>query len=56
VCDVEEKHVWERKKMHTKFLVEQHDGNRKLGRSWYKWEDDIKMDLKEIEWTSGALL
>jgi hypothetical protein len=37
-------------------LVEKHDGNRKLGRSWHTWEDNIKMDLKEIEWTSGALL
>ena len=26
------------------------DGKRPLGRPRRRWEDDIKMDLKEVEW------
>jgi hypothetical protein len=30
-------------------LVEKPEGKRPLGRPRYRWEDNIKMDLKEIE-------
>jgi hypothetical protein len=26
------------------------EGKRPLGRPWHKWEDNIKVDLKEICW------
>jgi hypothetical protein len=26
------------------------EGNRPLGRPRYRWEDNIKMDIREIEW------
>jgi hypothetical protein len=29
-------------------LVGQTEGIRPLGRLWYRWEDNIKMDLKDI--------
>jgi hypothetical protein len=32
-----------------KLLVEKREGQRPLGRSWRRWEDDIKMDLQEVE-------
>ena len=25
------------------------EGKRPLGRPWYRWEDNIKMDLHEVE-------
>ena len=31
-----------------KVLVGKPDGKRPLGRPRYKWEDNIKMDLKEV--------
>jgi hypothetical protein len=34
--------------MHTKFYSESPKG-RELGRARFKWEDNIKMDLKEID-------
>jgi hypothetical protein len=48
-------------------LVGYPDGKRSIGRPRYRWEDDIKMDLREIGWvwigfiwlrigTSGGLL
>jgi hypothetical protein len=35
--------------MHAEILIERPDGKRRLGRSRHRWEDNIKMDLKEIE-------
>jgi hypothetical protein len=26
------------------------EGKKVLGRSWYRWENNIKIDLKEIVW------
>jgi hypothetical protein len=34
-------------------LVGKPEGKRSLGRSRCRWEDDIKMDLREIEWSRG---
>jgi hypothetical protein len=31
-------------------LVVKPDGKRPLWRSWRKYEDNIKMDVKEIKW------
>jgi hypothetical protein len=31
-----------------KVLVGKPEGKRPLGRPWRKWEDEIRMDLKEI--------
>jgi hypothetical protein len=31
-------------------LVGRPEGNRPLGRPRHWWEDNIKMDLREIEW------
>jgi hypothetical protein len=33
-----------------KLLVEKSEGKRQLGRSWSRWEDNIKMELWKIEW------
>jgi hypothetical protein len=32
-----------------RLLVEKHEGNKELGRPWSRFEDNIKMDLKEIK-------
>jgi hypothetical protein len=32
-----------------KVLVEKPEGNKPLGRPMYRWEDNIKTDLKEIQ-------
>jgi hypothetical protein len=29
---------------------------KKLGRPWHRWEDNIKMNLKENGWESGLHL
>jgi hypothetical protein len=29
-------------------LVGKHEGKRPLGRPRYRWEDNVKMDLKEV--------
>jgi hypothetical protein len=42
-------HVWERTKMY-KVLVGKSKGRRPLGRPRRRWEDGIRMDLKEIGW------
>jgi hypothetical protein len=34
-------------------LVGKPDGNRTLRRTRHRWEDNIKMDLKEIRWGCG---
>jgi hypothetical protein len=33
-----------------KILVGKPEGKRPLGRPRHRWEDNIKMDLREIEW------
>jgi hypothetical protein len=35
-------------------LVGNVEGKRPPGRSAYRWNDNIKMDLKVIEWSSGT--
>jgi hypothetical protein len=34
-------------------LVEKPEGKRPLGRPRRRWENDIKMDLKEVGWWHG---
>ena len=36
-------------------LEEKPEGNRPLGRSQYRWEDTIKVDLKDLEWVGNGL-
>jgi hypothetical protein len=36
--------------MHTKLGFGKSEGKRPLGRSFCRWEDNIKMDLREIVW------
>jgi hypothetical protein len=38
------------KRNEYRFLVGKPEGKRPLGRPRHKWEDDIKMDLRETEW------
>jgi hypothetical protein len=33
-----------------KILVGNHEGKRSLRRSRHRWKDNIRMDLREIEW------
>jgi hypothetical protein len=33
-----------------RLLVEKHEGKRLLGRPKRRWEDNIRMDLREIIW------
>jgi len=33
-----------------KILVGKREGKRPLGRSWCRWKDNIRMDLREIGW------
>jgi len=41
----------------TYILVENPEGKRPVGRCTHKWEDNIKMDLKELEcmWSTRGL-
>jgi len=46
--------MWEACSIHremidTYILVENPEGKRPVGRCTHKWEDNIKMDLKELE-------
>jgi hypothetical protein len=34
-------------------LVEKRDGRRPLGRPRRRWENNIKMDLRDVEWGHG---
>jgi hypothetical protein len=34
----------------ARILVRKPEGNRQIGRPRFKWEDNIKMDLREIGW------
>jgi hypothetical protein len=36
--------------MHTGFLVGKPEGKKPLGKPRHIWEDNIKMDLREILW------
>jgi hypothetical protein len=38
-----------------KALVEKPKGKRPLGRSRYRWEDGIRISLKEICWAGGVV-
>jgi len=40
-------HMWERRDVY-RVLLGTADGKRPLGRSRHKWEDNIKMDVKEV--------
>jgi len=33
-----------------KILVGRHEGKRTFGRSRYRWEDNIRMNVREIQW------
>jgi hypothetical protein len=44
-------HAWERKVY--KVLMENLEGKRPLGRPRRKWEDGIRMDLRETGWEDG---
>jgi len=41
-------HVWGRGEVYTGFWWGTSDGKRPLGRPGHRWEDNIKMDLKEV--------
>jgi hypothetical protein len=41
-------HAWERREKCTKVLVGKPEGKRPLGRPMCRWEDGIRMDLREI--------
>jgi hypothetical protein len=36
--------------IHVRFLVGNSEGKRPLGRPRHMWENNIKMDLREIGW------
>jgi hypothetical protein len=36
-----------------KIVVAKREGRRPLGRPWHRWEDNIKMEVKEIEHRHG---
>jgi hypothetical protein len=40
-------HAWGRRGMHVGFWWE---SEKKLGRPSYRWEDNIKIDLRKIGW------
>jgi hypothetical protein len=42
-------HAWERRKVY-KVLVGKPEGKSPLGRPRRRWEDGVKMDLREIYW------
>jgi len=42
-------HIAEGRGVH-RVLVEKPEGKRPLGRPRLRWEDNIKMDLREVEW------
>jgi hypothetical protein len=43
-------HEWGRRGMHNRILVGKPEGKRPLGRPRRRWVDNIKIDLREIEW------
>jgi hypothetical protein len=38
-----------------KVLVGKPEGKSPLGRPWRRWEDGIRMDIREIGWGSGRV-
>jgi hypothetical protein len=44
------RHEWGRLGIHIEFLVGKPVGKRPLGRPRRRWEDNIRMDLREIGW------
>jgi hypothetical protein len=42
-------HAWDRKKVY-RVLVGKPEGKKPLGRPSRRWEDGIKMDIREIGW------
>jgi hypothetical protein len=45
-------HAWERRE---KVLVGKPEGKRPLGRPRRRWEDGIRIDLREIGWGGGLI-
>jgi hypothetical protein len=43
-------HGWEEKRKACKVLVRKPEGKRPLGRSIHRWEDNIKLDLRDPGW------
>jgi len=43
-------HVWGSGEVHSEFWRENVGGKRPLGRTGRRWEDDIKIDLREVRW------
>jgi hypothetical protein len=41
-------HAWRRGEVFTGFFVGRPEGKRRLGRPRHRWEDNIKIDLREI--------
>jgi len=50
---VDMQHVWGREEMHTGIWWGNLGGKRPLGRPRRRWEDNIKMDFKEVGWGRG---
>ena len=44
--------MWERRGTY-RVLVGIREGRRPLGRPRHRWEDNIKIDLREVEWGHG---
>jgi hypothetical protein len=44
--------IGEMKNAHN-VLIAKPEGKRPLGRSRRRWEDNVKMDLKEVGWEGG---
>jgi hypothetical protein len=42
--------IWWRGEVHTRFWWGKPEGKRPLGRPKYRWEDNIKMDLEEVDY------
>jgi hypothetical protein len=50
--------MWESRGVY-RVLVEEHEGERPLGRPRRRWEDNIKMDIQEVgcgAWTGSSWL
>jgi hypothetical protein len=43
-------HAWERRGMCTRFWWEKPGGKRPFERPRHRWEDEIRMDLRETDW------
>jgi hypothetical protein len=39
--------------MNTEFFVRKHEGKKSLRRFRHRWENSIRMDLREIGWEGG---